>query len=124
MKKKGTTFYISKSKDVAFEYKGSGLWGPIYGVLALKSDLKKIKGITIVHQEETPGLGGRISEEEYLKKFIGKIFSPVLVITKPDTAKGDHEVDGITGATLSCSKFGEILNNEFRKNVSIYKENK
>jgi Na+-transporting NADH:ubiquinone oxidoreductase subunit C len=60
-------FYVAKSSgDVAFEINGSGLWGPIHGIVALKPDLKTIEGITIIHQEETPGLGGRIEEADFL----------------------------------------------------------
>ena len=124
---KGTSFYVSKDGDIAFEIAGSGLWGPVSGVLALSSDLETIKGITIIHQEETPGLGGRIAERDYLGRFKGKKLAPELRILAPGKAgaqAGDNEVDGITGATLSSKAFERILNSESRKYIPLIEENK
>ena len=52
-----------------FEFEGRGLWGPIKGLVALGPDLKTLESITIIAQEETPGLGGRISETKFLDQF-------------------------------------------------------
>jgi Na+-transporting NADH:ubiquinone oxidoreductase subunit C len=120
---KGTAFYVSQNGNMAFEIAGSGLWGPISGVLALLPDLKTIKGITITHQEETPGLGGRIAEREYLDRFKDKKVVPELRILAPGKAKEDNEVDGITGATLSSKAFEKILNSESKKYISLIEEN-
>ena len=119
-----TKFYVAESEDIAFEISGSGLWGPIHGTIALLPDLKTIKGIIIIHQEETPGLGGRIADAEFLDKFKGKSTSPRILIQAPGKANENNEVDGITGATLSCKAFEEILNSEIEKYVSAIKENK
>jgi len=116
-------FYVARAGgEVAFEIYGSGLWGPIHGIVALMPDLKTIKGITIIHQEETPGLGGRIAEAEFLDKFKTKKVFPSLMIQPPGKASQNNEVDGITGATLSCKAFEEILNSEIKKYVSVIKE--
>ena len=118
-------FYVARtSGDIAFEISGSGLWGPIYGIIALLPDLKTIKGITIIHQEETPGLGGRIAEADFLDKFKTKKIFPKLIIQPPGKAVTANEVDGITGATLSCKAFEVILNSEIEKYVSAIKESK
>ena len=118
-------FYVSKrGGDIAFEIRGSGLWGPIHGAVALLSDLSTIKGITIIHQEETPGLGGRIADAEFLERFVGKNVSNGLAILAPGKAKADNEIDGVTGATLSCKAFEAILNDEIQKYVAIIKESK
>jgi len=114
-------FYTSDG-NVAFEFSGSGLWGPISGVLALAPDLKTIKGLTIVHQEETPGLGGRIAEVEYLEKFKGKDLSSGLLITPPDKASKPNEVDGVTGATLTSKAFGTIINNQAKEYIALYRK--
>ena len=106
------TFFVTREKAVAFSFLGAGLWGPIRGVLAVEPDGETVKGITIVHQEETPGLGSRIAEEPYLKAFRAKRLVPRLTITDEGKASGDSEIDGITGATLSCQAFVRILNEE------------
>ena len=118
-------FYVAKARgEVAFEIYGSGLWGPIHAIVALMPGLKTIKGVTIIHQEETPGLGGRIAEADFLDRFETKDIFPKLMIQTPGKASGNNEVDGITGATLSCKAFEEILNSEIKKYVSVIKESK
>jgi len=124
-KQEEINFYIARAGgDIAFEIKGSGLWGPVHGIIALRPDLKTIKAITIIHQEETPGLGGRIGESDFLNKFKSKKILPRLIIQPPGKASKNNEVDGITGATLSCKAFEQILNSEIEKYVSIFKEHK
>jgi Na+-transporting NADH:ubiquinone oxidoreductase subunit C len=116
-------FYRSKtSGDIAFEFHGMGLWGPISGTIALSPDLQQIQGLSITHQEETPGLGGRIAEGEFLNRFEGKKVAAGIAILSPGKAKAENEVDGITGATLSCKAFEAILNEELKKYVPIIKE--
>jgi len=116
----GKSFYISQDGNVAFEIAGSGLWGPIEGILALSPDLETIKGIAIIHQEETPGLGGRIVERDFLDKFAGKKIVPEIRVTKPDKASAENEVDGITGATATCERFEAIINSQAKEYTSLY----
>ena len=120
-----TKFYRAKNGgDIAFESQGMGLWGPISGTIALSPDLEQIQGLSIVHQEETPGLGGRIAEDEFLNRFKGKKIAAGLAILSPGKAKAENEVDGITGATLSCKAFELLLNEEIKKYVSVIKESR
>ena len=108
----GRTFYLTADGAVAFAIVGSGLWGPIRGVLAVEPDGATVKGITIVHQEETPGLGSRIADEDYLHALRAKRLLPELAIAAQGQAAGENEIDGITGATLSCQAFVRMLNSE------------
>jgi len=113
MEIEGKIFYISSDGGAAFEISGSGVWGAISCVLAVSShDLATIRGITIIHQEETPGLGGRIAEKEFLDGFRDKNLTPEIRILKPGEAKMENEVDGITGASLTCKAFEKMLNSE------------
>jgi len=113
--KDGRTVYISKSGDVAFTVAGSGLWGPVEGVMGLKSDLTTVKKIFIVHQEETPGLGSRIGDDDFLSRFDDKSAVPSLEIVAAGKAATNNQIDGITGATLSGKALEAILNNEIKK---------
>jgi len=115
-------FYVSNTGEIAFEFSGSALWGPILGVIALLSDLETIQGIIIIHQEETPGLGGRIADKDFLELFKEKKIVPELKILSPGKASAENEVDGITGATLSCNAFAEILNSQLGKYIPLVKE--
>ncbi len=112
VEKDGTTYFISANGDYALPYEGSGLWGPITGILAMGPDLTSISGITIMHQEETPGLGSRIAEAPYLEMFVGKQFSPALELVQPGKGGGSSQIDSISGATMSSKAFVLILNAE------------
>lgn len=84
--------------SLSFEISGPGFWGPITALVALEPDLILLQGIEILHQEETPGLGGRISEDEFTSQFKGKATEPKI------------SIDGITGATMTSGAFAKIIN--------------
>lgn len=123
IKNEAGTYYLSADNSVAFEFTGSGLWGPISGIASINTDLKSIKIIKILHQEETPGLGARIAEFSYLKQFRGKEFLPKLVFTPQGKASSKNEVDSITGATGSSKALEKLLNEALVKNIDIFKGN-
>src|SRR5690606_13835510 len=51
---------------------GYGLWGTMYGHLALQSDLNTVVGIGFYEQKETPGLGGEIVNPRWVGQWPGK----------------------------------------------------
>src|SRR5690554_6512376 len=51
---------------------GNGLWGPIWGYLALEKDLNTVYGAVFDHQGETPGLGAEINTTDFSSQFSGK----------------------------------------------------
>ena len=116
LKKDAYIFYKAPDGAVAFEFHGPGLWGPISGIVGLEKDLKTIRSMKITHQEETPGLGGRIAEKEYLKQFKTKEISPRLIFTAEGKASRKNEVDAITGATGSSRAFEKLIN----ENLKLY----
>ena len=88
---------------------GAGLWGPIWGYIAVNED-KTIRGVYFDHESETPGLGAKIKDEPSLRaEFEGKsvIYSedaPAFSIVKGGAPAGvDNAVDAITGATMTCN---------------------
>jgi len=98
----------------AVEFHGPGLWGPIKGFLSLESDGKTIRGITFHEQEETPGLGGEIASEGFRAQFKGKSIespdgTPGMRILRGRRASDVNEVDGISGATMTCQKVEAML---------------
>ncbi|MCP4403509.1 MAG: FMN-binding protein [bacterium] len=108
-------YYIVEDGRLAFLFRGAGLWGPIEGVLAMDGDMRNIKRVEIVHQEETPGLGGRIAEREFLERFNEKVFVPALDLVPEGKASSENEIDSITGATISSEAFVGILNAGYEK---------
>lgn len=116
----GQTFFVSPDGLYIFEFEGRGLWGMIKGLVSLKSDLETIDNIKVIAQEETPGLGGRIAEEAFLKQFHNKKFAPELILTLRQKAVKDTEIDAISGASLTSKAFVDMINDSgtrFRKRL-------
>lgn len=106
-------FYIdSRSGSVTYIFEGNGVWGPIIGVITLKSDFETIQKITILQQEETPGLGAVVAESQYLENFINKKMEPGIAIVK-SPSDSPNEVVAISGATRTSSAFQNILNTSY-----------
>ena len=96
----GLTWYVADSL-VIYEFKGRGLWGTIEGIVTLDSALNHIVSVRILSQEETPGLGDRIKDAEYLVTYRGKTAAEPLELAMRHKAEAENEVDAISGATLS-----------------------
>ncbi|MCF7927157.1 MAG: FMN-binding protein [Candidatus Izimaplasma sp.] len=106
-------YYVNKETgNVTINFRGGGVWGPIIGLLTLESDRETISYISILQQEETPGLGGVVAERNYLDNYVGKKLVPELRILKSG-ASGENEVDSITGATRTSEAFESILNEAY-----------
>ncbi|MDU6599364.1 FMN-binding protein, partial [Finegoldia magna] len=121
---KGNKLYILKQdgeeKAYAVPVNGPGLWGSISGYVGITKDMKKLVGIEFIKQDETPGLGGRITEDEYKNQYrdldISKPVDGKIVINKP--ANGGN-IDAISGATQTSTFVVNMINedvNEFIKN--------
>lgn len=96
---------------------GMGLWGPIWGYVALDADGTTIYGAFFDHQGETPGLGAEIAKPEFSNQFDGKQivkngeFLPVSVVKKGQVPQGNEDyVDGISGGTITSKGVGAMLN--------------
>ena len=87
---------------------GRGLWGGLWGYIAVNEAKDKVLGTYFYHESETAGLGARISEKWFQDQFIGKpIFGEdgqvALTVVKAGSAQKENEVDGVTGATLTSN---------------------
>lgn len=112
-------FYYTEDGTVGFEFDGKGLWGPIEGFMTLEPDLVTIKGIQIIYNEETPGLGGVVAEQWYLDKYVGKKFDPAIIIKKDADMASTTEVDAITGATMTSTAFELMLNESYQMQKEV-----
>lgn len=107
----------SKIKAYVFPVYGKGLWDFIWGYVAVESDLSTIGGLVLDHKGETPGLGARITEQGVQNRFIGKkIFNEAGQLDAPhfqkgegNTYEGSHEVDGLSGATITAVGVNNML---------------
>ncbi|HUX50686.1 MAG TPA: FMN-binding protein [Spirochaetia bacterium] len=126
--KGGVTLYTTTRNGetiYAAEFAGSGLWSTIRGVVGVNSDVTRILGLEIISQGETPGLGGRIDEQWFKDQFTdekvvnGQIQVDMHNAGAPDTSHDNGQVDGITGATITSTSVGRIVNDELKTLRSI-----
>ena len=92
---------------------GAGLWGPVWGYIALEPDMNTVKGIVMDHSGETPGLGAEITTANVQNSFVGKtIFEGadfVSVSMRKGGATNNHEVDAISGGTKTCDGVNAMI---------------
>ncbi len=115
----GKTIYTAEDGSIAFEFAGPGSQGPMSGVIALSSAKDAIKGIAIITQSETPGLGSRVLAADNLKNFRDKKVVPELMIVAAGSASADNEVDAITGATLTSNALETLLNKNIKATKTL-----
>ncbi len=101
---------------------GRGLWGGLWGYIAVNEAKDKVLGTYFYHESETAGLGARISEKWFQDQFIGKpIFGEdgevALTVVKAGSAQQENEVDGVTGATLTSNGVAAMV----KDGLSAYK---
>ena len=111
-------FPVFEARDgrVVVPVTGMGLWGPIWGYVALEKDMNTVAGVIMAHKGETPGLGAEISTAKYQANFVGKtIFEGdkfVSVTRRKGGAKDPaHEVDAISGGTKTSDGVTAMLYN-------------
>lgn len=88
-----------KVETIILPVQGYGLWGIMYGFLALDTDTKTVKAINFYKHNETPGLGGEIQNPKWTATWEGKQL-PVDIV-KGTAGNNVHKVDGLSGATLT-----------------------
>lgn len=100
--------------------RGAGLWDAIWGYIALESDRNTIKGAVFDHKAETAGLGAEITQQWFMDRFVGeKVFDNDgklvgISVSKTnndpkDLDKNDHEVDAISGATITGDGVSDMI---------------
>lgn len=114
---KALPLYLYRQDDQVQAYivpvDSRGLWGRIYGYLALDTDGSTVAGFSVYKHSETPGLGGEIENQWFQRNFVGKrIVDTAGDFVSIKIAKGavknvirqalqPNYVDGISGATMT-----------------------
>jgi len=123
----GETMYI-------IPLSGTGLWGPIWGNIALKADFSTVAGVTFGHKGETPGLGAEISTSAFTAQFTGKTildangnFVSISVVkggVNNSNIDPAHGVDAISGGTITSNGVSAMLNSCLQNYVTYIKNQK
>ncbi len=115
--------FVAKLKDGSEKYifpvNGTGLWGPVWGYIALDDNLNSIYGVVFDHQSETPGLGAEIVAPAFTSQFVKKELFDGKELVGVKTIKGGsagnpHAVDAITGGTITSRAVEDMILNSMK----------
>ena len=102
---------------VVLPVEGLGLWGTLYGFVALEGDLQTVRGLTFYEHKETPGLGGEVDNPRWKALWKGRLAfdetrTPVITVVKGlagSVVDDPHAVDGLSGATITSRGVTNLL---------------
>ena len=98
---------------VILPVRGYGLWGILYGYLAISNDLNTIVGLEFYEHKETPGLGAEVDNPKWKAQWKGKKLNNSngeLMITVAKTQKNkEHHIDALAGATLTSNGVDNLV---------------
>lgn len=103
--------------QIVLSVEGLGMWGTIYGFVALDTDANTVRGLTYYDQKETPGLGGEIGNPNWQalwrgrKAFDDRWEARITVIkgTAGPPATDPLHVDGLSGATVTSTAITRLM---------------
>ncbi len=96
---------------------GYGLWGQLYGFIALESDADTVAGLGFYEHKETPGLGAEVDNPSWKSQWPGKqvyrdgeVAIQVIKGTVDRSApNAQYKVDGLAGATLTTRGVSNLV---------------
>jgi Na+-transporting NADH:ubiquinone oxidoreductase subunit C len=101
---------------VVLPVEGSGYGGPIRGFVALGADANTILALSFFEHLETPGVGARIDDPAWRARWQGKRARDAegrlrvgVATERLDPSDAPHQVDGISGATITSEAVGNLL---------------
>ncbi len=102
---------------VALPIEGLGLWGTLYGFIALEGDLRTVRGLTFYEHKETPGLGGEVDNPRWKALWPGRLafddeLVPAIAVVKGpagSVAEAPYAIDGLSGATITSRGVTNLL---------------
>ncbi len=119
---------VDGEKKYVVSVYGAGLWGPIWGYIAVNADGNTVYGAYFNHEGETAGLGAEIKDSKaWQDLFVGKkIYNAdgtvALKVLKASEIKNpESEVDAVTGATLTSVGVSDMLQEGFAKYKDLLK---
>ena len=78
-------------------------------------DRQTLLGMKVLESKETPGLGDKIEKDtSFVNQFDG-VLSPLVGVKARESTGDPHEVDMITGATISSRTVIRIINDEIER---------
>ena len=91
----------------------SALWGELRGIIGIDVNFERILGVDFLSHNETPGLGGRIDEDEFKEQFRDLDITEIENGNYVDYSRDD--IDAISGATGTSDAVSRIINNHIEE---------
>ena len=99
----------NKLQKIILPIRGYGLWGTLFGYIAIDNDLNTIRGLEFYEHKETPGLGAEVDNPKWKALWDGKKLykdgeikiSVIKGKVDPTNSMAAYQVDGLSGATLT-----------------------
>lgn len=117
---------IDGGKKYIIPVVGKGLWGPVWGYVAVNEDKASIFGAVFDHKTETPGLGAEIKTSMFMDQFNGEkisqdgSFKKMKIVKDGSGNEKEFTVDGITGGTITSKGVEEMLNRTLQVYVNYF----
>jgi Na+-transporting NADH:ubiquinone oxidoreductase subunit C len=119
----GLVYFVKAQDDpksvdqVVLAIEGLGMWGTVYGFIALAPDGNTVQGLAFYDQKETPGLGGEIGNPKWQALWRGRRgydeqWQPKLAVIKGPAGpaeKDPHRIDGLSGATITSNAITQLV---------------
>lgn len=111
---------------------GRGLWGGLWGYMAINDDCATVFGAYFSHESETAGLGSPIAEQKFQDQFKNMhIFADtastqvaLTIVKKGQVKNPEYEVDGLTGATLTTKGAAAMVTDGLQQYIGFFNANK
>lgn len=111
--------YVMESEGelelIVLPINGYGLWGILYGFLALEGDANTVSGIAFYEHKETPGLGAEVSNPRWRARWPGRQVyaddqdTEVALRVVKGAGNDDYQIDGLAGATLTSRGVDNLI---------------
>ncbi len=117
---------IDGEKKYIIPVVGKGLWGPIWGYVAVNEDQSSIFGAVFDHKTETPGLGAEIKTSMFMDQFNGEkitdngSYKKMKIVKDGSGNDKEYTVDGITGGTITSKGVEEMLDRTIQVYVNYF----
>ena len=117
--KAGLEVYRAENGGVAMKVMGTGYGGDMEMAVGIDAD-GNVTGVSIISHGETPGLGAKATEADFIDQYSGKNAKETLTVVKGDAA--ENEISAISGATITSRGVTEGVNEALQYYTVYLKE--
>ncbi|MEW6710555.1 MAG: FMN-binding protein [Candidatus Riflebacteria bacterium] len=100
-----------------FEASGAGMWGEMTLVGVVDLETETMTGLQVIGQNETAGLGSRITEPVFAEQFVNLSLQPRVEMVRARFR--NNQFDAVSGATVTSKALETLIN----KAISQVREN-